>query len=217
MGLTLVFVREQKTTKYFLDADINVIGDTHGFMVAQPPIVLDYDHNTITFYLEDKNFGNSMQVIRQQLDWNQSYLAKMTGLTSQYISMMEHDKKTPKDETLLKIVKALFCHQSHEYIDKPYSETQAYSNSLSSLSSDERQEKISEDVILEIQQLQVYLETIARSDDIYFITLVNETLSSYMAFANCVSKKDFTTANLLIDTITNKVRTGLKKLCDENA
>jgi len=58
MGILLIFVREKKTTKYHLNADINMIADTYGFMVMQPPIELNHEQNSITFYLEHEKCLN---------------------------------------------------------------------------------------------------------------------------------------------------------------
>lgn len=215
MGVLLVFVREKKETKYYLNADINMIADTYGFMIMQPPIELNHEQNSITFYLEHENFGSSMQVLREQKAWNQTYLSEKTGLTSQYISQMEHNKKTPKDTTLLKILEVMFCDQTHNYIEEPYSKTQAYSNSMVGMSPEERQEKMDGDMLLAIQELHLNLKSIVDTNDIYLLSLANETLSSYRAFYNCATAKDTATAANLITTVTNKVSTGLKKVLEE--
>lgn len=216
MGTTLIFIREKKTSKYYLNANIDIIADTFGFMIMQPPIELSHERNTISFYVEHQNFGYYMQTLREQLNWKQTFLAEKAGLTSQYISQVENGKKFPKDSTLLKIVEALFTDQSIKYVDNN-SVTTKVVNDMVGLSNEDKTEKIDADTILALQSLQLVLKSIVDTDDYFLLSLANETMTSYRAFYNCLNDKDNTTANNLIETIVNKVRIGLEKVRDEHS
>ena len=216
MGLTLIFIRESKTSKYFLNADINIITDTFGFMIMQPPIEVNHENNTITFYIEHENFGYYMQVLREHLNWKQTFLAEKAGLTSQYISQVENGKKFPKDSTLLKIVEAMFTDQSIKYINPYTSTTSKTIDTIKTTSDEEKKETLDAITILELQSLQLSLNSIVDTDDLHLLALVNETMSCYRAFYNCLSDNDRATADDLIEIIVNKVRTGLERVRDEH-
>lgn len=221
MGITLIFIRENKTTKHYLNADIDIIADTFGLFVMAPPIEMDRDKKTITIYLEHNNFGFYMQTLREQLGWKQTYLSEKTKLTPQYISQVENNKKTPKDTTLLKLLDAFFVNNTIEYTDS-YSSTEQTTRKIREMSYDEeiskeeKQKEIEDDFSRQLCALQLAFNSIVDTEDLYLLALTKETVSLYRAFYNCLKADDKITTDNLIETIINKVENGLKQVRDEH-